>query len=322
MVLLVGEDNAFTSRVSRNLDVIKTPWMRVAPQDVPDLKDERIRGVGSIALTALDSKTQLAVARSLVRNTATARIPLKYIALPHLENAPFNDWDTNDSIDFISPLLVAFGKAPFLIYAESLTRFRPKTAIRDFLDLCQLLHSVETRGVNGNVAEFGSYQGHSGYLISRMLDEMGSKKTLFMFDTFDRFPEEPIGIDRSWSGTHVVDFRTVTEKFRDRSGVKIIKGDFIQTLPVTQTGPLSLCFIDCDSYRATRFLLNYLWERRLTEGGILVLEDYGHATLLGNRAAIHEFFDDRRDAITYFSQFSGSYIAVKESSLEAKNQSD
>jgi hypothetical protein len=43
----------------------------------------------------------------------------------------------------------------------------------------------------------------------------------------------------------------------------------------------------------------------------MVFEDYGHAQLLGNRAAVHNYFDNRPGCVQFFSQFSGCYIVVK-----------
>jgi len=247
----------------------------------------------------------------LIADPETTGIPLEYVALPQRENAPMAQWDHHSAADFVSPLLVRHGTGFFDIYAESLKLFRQKTEIRDFLDLCQLLESVHARGVRGNIAEFGSYRGHSGWLTSRVLEYLGSDATLFMFDMFDNFPREDVGIDGFWSGTHQVDIDTVRAKFSDRPNVELVQGDFTQTLARTTTGPLALAFIDCDSYRATRYLLPELWNGRLEDGGVVVLEDYGHAALLGNRVAVHEFFDSRSDAFTFFSQFSGLFIATK-----------
>ncbi len=309
-VLVVGQ-GSYADTVSGLLHQHGLECRRMAPEALGHLDQVALDGVSCIALAVTDSKTHLAAARMLTRNPATAHLPLEYVALPRIENAPLMQWDRYQNGDFVSPLLAASGSSFYDIYRESLTRFQLKTDIRDYLDLCQLLHSVVQRGVAGNIAEFGSFKGHSGYLGSRVLEFLDSAKTLYMFDMFENFPEEDVGVDRFWSGTHKVDFADVKKKFQDRSNVRLIKGDFTKTLPQTDTGPLALAFVDCDSYRATRFLLDYLWTRRIPEGGIVAMEDYGHAALLGNRVAVHEFFDGRRDAFTYFSQFSGLFVAVK-----------
>ena len=43
----------------------------------------------------------------------------------------------------------------------------------------------------------------------------------------------------------------------------------------------------------------------------MVFEDYGHASLLGNRLAVHEAFDGKPGAFRFFSQFSGSFVVCK-----------
>lgn len=310
-VLLVVTDDAFASDVESRLHRKGAEVRRIAPAEISRLTLTDVNGLGCIALATLDSREQFRAARELLRTAATAAIPLEYIALPREEYSDILRWDRLTDGDFISPLHVEFGDELVRIFGESLQRFGHKTEVRDFLDICQLLRSIEARQVAGNVAEFGSFRGHSGYLMSRVLERLDSSRTLFMFDMFENFPDEGVGVDRFWSGTHKVDFEAIQRKFSDRSNVQLIKGDFTKTLPQTETGPLAFAFVDCDSYRATRFLLDYLWRERLVDGGIVAMEDYGHAALLGNRLAVHEFFDGRRDAYTFFSQYSGFFIALK-----------
>jgi hypothetical protein len=69
--------------------------------------------------------------------------------------------------------------------------------------------------------------------------------------------------------------------------------------------------VDCDSYRATRYLLQRVYDGALMRGGIIAFEDYGHPALLGNRLAVDEFFEPRTDCLRWFSQFSGIYTVRK-----------
>jgi hypothetical protein len=133
-----------------------------------------------------------------------------------------------------------------------------------------------------------------------------------MFDTFDAFPGEELGIDTFWSNTHKVDFEEVKNRLSSQTNIKLIKGDFTETLPLQSIKKLSLIYVDCDSYRATKFLMEHLYDTTLSNGGCMVFEDYGHPALLGNRLAIHQFFDERNDCLKFFSQFSGFYIVVKQ----------
>jgi hypothetical protein len=311
IVLVVGDGSDYQSLCmsqlsKRGLETVLVMADSFAPSMVDDA-----RGVSCIILALRLSRSQQRIVRQLLDDPRSSLLPVEYVALPRVENAPILEWDQYVDGDFVSPLLVRYGDELYEIYRESLTKFSLKTDVRDYLDLCQLIDSVCRRNVPGDLAEFGSYRGHSGYLTSRVLDHFGSSRTLYMFDMFESFPEESVGVDSFWSGTHKVDFEAVKRKFRDRGNVRMIKGDFTITAAQTDTGPLALAFIDCDSYRATRSLLEYLWSNRIPVGGIVAMEDYGHAALLGNRVAVHQFFDGRDDAYTYFSQFSGFFIAVK-----------
>lgn len=308
-VVVIGDDGQLTSDLRRRLAEASLKVEMVRADKMGELHE--LADIACIALGFVDGRQQFDVARALVADDKTADIPLEYVALPREDNAPILEWDKYINGDFVSPLLVRRGQAFYDIYREALTRFRLKTDIRDYLDLAQLLDSVVSRDVPGDVAEFGSYKGHSGYLISKVLEEVGSSKRVHMFDMFESFPEEDVGIDGFWSGTHEVDFDEVKSKFHDRDNVAFVKGDFTETLAASDIGDVALAFVDCDSYRATRSLLPQLWERHIPVGGIVVMEDYGHAALLGNRLAVHEFFDGRDDAFTNFSQFSGFFVAVR-----------
>jgi hypothetical protein len=90
-----------------------------------------------------------------------------------------------------------------------------------------------------------------------------------------------------------------------------VKGDFTRTFEQSACRELALAFVDCDSYRGTRYLVDQIFGDHLSVGGIMIFEDYGHAGLLGNRVAVHEAFSSLPNAFCFFSQFSGSYFVCK-----------
>ena len=83
------------------------------------------------------------------------------------------------------------------------------------------------------------------------------------------------------------------------------------TFEKTDTGKLALVFVDCDSYRGTEYLIEKIFDHCLAVSGLMLFEDYGHASLLGNRLAVHKFFDRKKNAFCFFSQFSGTFIVCK-----------
>ena len=249
------------------------------------------------------------IGKQLLNNPKTCGMTFEYAAIPKMENIGIDRMYEN-SQDFLSPLHLDkpnFNK----LYSESCEIFEPKTGIRDFMDLLQGIKHVLSRNLPGDLAEFGSFKGQSGFLTARFLQNKGSNKKFYMFDAFESFPVESIGVDRFWSDTHEVDFEEIKQKFNPFKNVELVQGDFTETFPRSNCGKICLAFVDCDSYRGTQFLINQVFEDRFVEGGLMIFEDYGHASLLGNRLAIHESFEHRKNAFCFFSQFSGSFFVCK-----------
>jgi hypothetical protein len=259
------------------------------------------------------------VARSALTDPRLAELPLEYATGLEPEHRQFRKQDEYEGELFISPVLLDH-PSPYALYAKSLERFEQKCGLRDYLDLYQMLVSVEQRDVPGDVAEFGSYKGHSGWLIGKTLEGLGSRRSVHLFDMFENFPSESSGIDYFWSGTHEVQFEEVRSKLAELPAVRLVKGEFERTLPESGIDKLALAYIDCDSYRAVLYLARELFEDRLSPGGVMVFEDYGHPALLGCRVAVHEYFDGRTDCLRFFSQFSGVYTVVKLSNEPAEAQ--
>lgn len=267
--------------------------------------------VGLVCIVCAEPSASKAteVARELLHHHALSVIPLEYVGGLERERAQFRLHDEYPETFFTSPVLLA-EPSPYDIYAASLDLFEQKCGLRDYLDVYQVLSSIEHRGVPGSIAEFGSYRGHSGWLIARTLEAMGSNRKVFMFDTFDVFPEEHVGVDYFWSGTHDVSFSAVAEKLGVFANVELVRGDFTETLPQRDVGQLAMAYVDCDSYRAVSYVAEATFEN-LAPGGVMLFEDYGHPALLGCRVAVHERFDGRTDCFQFLSQFSGVYMVVK-----------
>ena len=103
----------------------------------------------------------------------------------------------------------------------------------------------------------------------------------------------------------------VTENGNSISSARNRKGDFTKTFESSDCKELALAFVDCDSYRGTKYLIETIFDNFLVAGGLMVFEDYGHASLLGNRIAVHQAFDKKENAFCFFSHFSGSYFVCK-----------
>lgn len=262
-----------------------------------------------IGITALQANEIHRIGGNLVREPKTSNVAFEYVVIPKVENLSINRMYENSN-DFISPLHLQEPNFSTL-YEESCKLFEPKTGIRDFMDLLQGVNHVWNSNLEGDLAEFGSFKGQSGYLTARYLEVRKLSKTLFMFDAFESFPTESIGVDHFWSDTHKVNFEEIKQEFKRFNNVELVKGDFTETFNQSACKKLCLAFVDCDSYRGTKYLIDEIFDNRLVVGGLMIFEDYGHASLLGNRLAVHEKFQGKRNAFCFFSQFSGSFYVCK-----------
>lgn len=308
--LVVGEDGPLRQRLEHELREREIAHRTLTEIDPLALGDADRETLGCILAADVEVTRVTAAARACLADPDLAGIPFEYTTGLEPEAAQMRKQDEYAKSGFISPVLLA-DPSPYELYEQSLQLFEQKCGLRDYLDLYQLLGSVHERGVPGEIAEFGSYKGHSGWLIGRTLDALGSDKAVHLFDMFDTFPQESAGVDYFWSGTHHVSLDEVRGKLAGLDRIRLVPGEFERTLPDSGLEQLALAYVDCDSYRAVSYLVNELFDRRLSPGGLLAFEDYGHPALLGCRVAVHEFFDGRSDCVKLFSQFSGLYVVMK-----------
>lgn len=311
MALVVEDGGEVGAGLCSALARKKVPYRTIRVDEVPSLSAEESSRYAIVLCALADARGQTLAASSVARSETLAMLPFEHAPGLDASRNVFARLDEYGATTFVSPVLLDQPN-PYEIYEESLALFEQKCGLRDYLDLYQLIRSVLDNDVEGDIAEFGSYRGHSGWLIARTLQAFDSDKRLYMFDTFEAFPSEEYGVDHFWSETHKVDFEKVKSKFSDMPFVNLIKGDFTQTIGESGIEKLALAYIDCDSYRATRFLLTELPQTYMSNSAIMVCEDYGHPALLGNRVAVHEACDTSLGWFRFFSQFSGLYVMVNQ----------
>lgn len=283
-------------------DLTRESLLQLGPDDLVNLK--------LILCTFTRSREIEDLGQTLLGTPRLAEVPFEYAPGLDPEDVLFRKRDQYADTHFVSPVL-RDNVPVYAIYEESLQLFEQKCGLRDYLDLYQILRHLHVHNVPGAICEFGSYRGHSGWLMARLQQALGSNRPLYLFDMFEAFPQEPYGVDKFWSSTHDVDFDEVRSKFSGFEHVHLVKGDFTQTLDTLGPQQIAMAYVDCDSYRATRSLVEQIWHPRLSRNGAMVFEDYGHLALLGNRVAVDEAVREPGLGFQFFSQFSGFYIAVK-----------
>jgi O-methyltransferase len=191
------------------------------------------------------------------------------------------------------------------------------------------------RDVPGDFAECGVWRGGSVLAMILTLQELGvSDRHVHLFDTFegmteptehDTSPRHPPALDhwkearrrgsRAWPGLFGPDVfdeedvrRTVLSTGYPEEKVHLVRGAVEETLPEHAPERLALLRLDTDWYESTRHELQHLYPR-LAEGGVLVIDDYGHWE--GARRAVDEYFgEEAAPLLLHRIDYTGR-IAVK-----------
>lgn len=165
---------------------------------------------------------------------------------------------------------------------------------------------VEERGIEGDVAECGVWEGGCIGLMALASDRVGGRRRFHLFDSFVGLPE-PTEQDADISGPKTgeltpvgacVGAREPAEKLFydvlriDRKQAAFHEGWFQETVPhaAQSIESLAILRIDGDWYESTKVCLDGLYDR-VVNGGFVIVDDYG--TFIGCRQAVDEFLADR-----------------------------
>lgn len=170
----------------------------------------------------------------------------------------------------------------------------------------------ESLAAEGDFVEFGCYKGDTALLLAEILKDGCGKvcgklsRRLWLYDSFEGLPEKSasdfsaLGEDFR-AGELFVTKREVKERFL-RAGlpVPVIKKAWFRDLAEADL-PEKICFafLDGDFYESIRDSLG-LVSGRMSDGGVIIVHDYGNPALPGVKKAVDEWLRGR-DLETYKS---------------------
>lgn len=183
--------------------------------------------------------------------------------------------------------------------------------------------------VSGDFVEAGVWRGGSSIVAKKFLS--GERK-FYLYDTYKGMTQ-PTEFDfrvgessntstvsnwnrlnrdthNEWVFASLQEVRENFEKFKvlDES-ILFIEGDVRETLTSTELPKtIALLRLDTDFYDSSLVELQVLWPR-LVNGGILILDDYGHWD--GARRAVDEYFQNEKDLLMVPIAGGGGRIIVK-----------
>ena len=180
-----------------------------------------------------------------------------------------------------------------------------------FYTLVLNLHQLAKDGVEGDFAELGVYLGNSASILAHFAKH--SRKTLFLFDTFEGFDSRDlVGVDSEKSPIFA---DTSVQKAKELIGHEdvcfYVKGHFPESVSeAIKEKRFAFVHLDCDLYKPMSEALHFFWER-LNVGGILVAHDYSSGRWEGVRGAIDEFCKNKNIFVTLLPDKSGSAFIRK-----------
>jgi O-methyltransferase len=200
--------------------------------------------------------------------------------------------------------------------------------------LCDSVDYIARAGIEGAVVECGVWRGGSMMAAALTLIELDdTERDLYLFDTYTGMPEpgaEDVAspydgysprkrwrrqaqLGREWAGVPVEEVRARLESTGyPPERLHLIAGMVEETLPDEAPKRIALLRLDTDWYASTKHELEHLYPR-LAEGGVLIVDDYGHYD--GARRAVDEYFEEAGDPVLLNRiDFSGRLV-VKQAPL-------
>ncbi len=170
-------------------------------------------------------------------------------------------------------------------------------------ELLRLTHEVP-----GDTAECGAYEGAGSYLICKANADAKHRRHHHIFDSFEGL-SAPGNRDGSyWSpGDMARGEALVRKNMAEFNEFTLYKGWIPDRFAEVADKRFSFVHVDVDLYEPTLESIRFFYER-LNPGGILVCDDYGFTTCPGATAAVHEFLDDKPEAMIALTGAAGYFV--------------
>jgi O-methyltransferase len=172
--------------------------------------------------------------------------------------------------------------------------------------LCQATRYLARAHIPGAFVECGVRQGGSVIAMARTLLGQGvDDRDLYLFDTFGTIPSTTGPEDVDFLGVRGRDYEKLAEaspssppeevrRLVEATGypssrIQCVVGLVEETIPSSAPDVIALLRLDTDYYASTKHELTWLFPR-ISHGGVLVIDDYGHQQ--GCRKATDEYLDE------------------------------
>lgn len=167
---------------------------------------------------------------------------------------------------------------------------------------------LQKEGIEGHFAELGVYKG----VTSRFLHRLAPERRLYLFDTFEGFPEQDLEAyqrgDARFADTSV---EAVRRHIGEVTNVVIRKGYFPETAQGLEQERFALVVLDMDLYKPTLAGMEFFYPR-LHRGGYLFIHDYtSPESASACSRAVDEFLRDKPECVIELADIWGSAMIRK-----------
>lgn len=157
--------------------------------------------------------------------------------------------------------------------------------------ICNLIkYSTLTNGIDGYIVSFGVYKGGSVELLAKF----NPQRDIIGIDSFQGLPEATdadLHVKGDFDG---VDSSAMTGYFRImHPNVKLLKGFSPDVFKFFDSNVrFSFVEIDVDMYSSVKDGLDFFFPR-MSQGGIILIDDYKQGSTPGCEKAVHEFMSEK-----------------------------
>jgi len=155
--------------------------------------------------------------------------------------------------------------------------------------------------VEGVFIECGVFKGFCSAVLCKYLEFNNLNRNFYLYDTFSGLPEETSTKEerKDWDySDYDTDelFKNVVEVFSEYNNVEVIKGIVPDVLEQSPLDKVAFLHIDMNSEKAEILALEYLFDR-VVPGGIIVLDDFGWSCNRNQTVAELAFMNARQHYI-------------------------
>ncbi len=147
--------------------------------------------------------------------------------------------------------------------------------------------------VDGDIIEFGVWNGNTSLLIKKVIDILHIKKKVYLFDHFMGLNHLTIKDKEKFRGMYKGNLSLIKDliKFFKLKKIEIIEDDAIKLDCNYFSGKkFSLVIIDVDLYEPTRKILDSV-HKSLSKNGLIIFDEANKDDFPGEKQAMKEFFN-------------------------------